>query len=84
MKKYTAELAIQIDKKAFQTTEQLSNFVKVNGEENICHHIPYMKCIELDTETQPLDAHTGTIQWINENGYFVCENGYEYPIEYFI
>jgi len=43
-----------------------------------------MKCIELDTEIQPLESTTGTIQWINENGYFVCENGYEYTIEYFI
>jgi hypothetical protein len=82
--KYTAEKAIIIGKSNFQTTEQLSNFVKAYGEENICHHIPYMKCIELDTEIQSLESTTGTIQWINENGYFVCENGYEYTIEYFI
>jgi hypothetical protein len=84
MKKYIAEKAIIIGKSNFQTTEQLAKFVKASGEENICPHIPYMKCIELNTDIQPLESTTGTIQWINENGYFVCENGYEYNIESFL
>ena len=84
MKKFTAEKAIVIDGKAFQTTEQVAKFVKKHGEKNICPSQPHLKCIHLNTAYQPLEIETIVIEFITEDGDFVSEDGYLYNINWFI
>jgi hypothetical protein len=84
MKKFTVEKAIVIDGKAFQTTEQVAKFVKKHGEKNICPSQPHLKCIHLNTAYCPLEASTGIMEWITEDGEFVSEDGYLHDISSFI
>lgn len=63
------------------TTEDLARVVNCIGKKEICHFLPYMKAIQIDSD---FDTDTGVIKWATEDGTFISEKGYHYHINCFI
>lgn len=79
MKTYKVEKVYKIAGEFIQSKRDLAKLVNEIGGYGICPHLPNHKAIRVDID---LSFYTGNIEYINEEGCLVCENGYWYELEF--
>jgi LysM repeat protein len=82
--KFNLELVLSINGKIIDTTEKVVEFAQAHGKENVCEHVPCMKCVEITNDFKGLETESGDILWICEDGTFISEDGLHYSIDAFI